>query len=293
MNLSVSGVTIGTSTCCGSKVSIVKPDGTLHGNAVSVGTNGADIDIKPLPVSGTYTVLLDPQDAATGNATLALSADTSASITVGGASVSATIASVGQNARVSFNGTAGQRLSLALTNSTIGASTGSGAQVSVLKPDGTTFAGATYFGTTAKDVDLKALPVTGAYTILIDPAGNNTGSVTLALSAEVTASLTTGGAAVPVAITRPGQNARLTFSGTAGETVTLRLTGVTIGTSASTSLDLDVLRPDGTTLHSRFVGTAGATVQLTLNQTGTYEVVLNPLNLATGSATLQLTSGGP
>jgi hypothetical protein len=245
-----------------------------------------------LPVSGTYTVLLDPQDAATGSATLALAADTSASITVGGASVSATITSVGQNARISFSGTAGERLSLALTNSTIGTSTGSGAQVSVLKPDGTTFTGATYFGTTAKDVDLKAFPVSGTYTILIDPAGSNTGSVTLTLSAEVTATLTAGGAAVPVAITRPGQNARLTFSGTAGQTVTLSLSGVTIGTSASTSLDLDVLRPDGMTLHSRFVGTAGATIQLTLNQTGTYEVVLNPLNLATGNATLQLTAAG-
>jgi hypothetical protein len=41
--------------------------------------------------------------------------------------------------------------------------------------------------------------------------------------------LTLNGATVPVTLAAPGQNATLTFSGTAGQSVTVRVTSNTIG----------------------------------------------------------------
>ena len=51
-----------------------------------MGTNGGFIDVKSLPTTGTYTILVDPQSFAIGSATLQLydvPADASAPITAG------------------------------------------------------------------------------------------------------------------------------------------------------------------------------------------------------------------
>ena len=76
------------------------------------------------------------------------------------------------------------------------------------------------------------------------------------LMADVTGTITIGGPAVTVGITTAGQKGILTFSGTALQRVSLRLTNSTIGDpwgGASVSL----LDPDGTTLASAGFGTSG------------------------------------
>src|SRR5262249_16149975 len=65
--------------------------------------------------SGAYTILVDQAAAATGTVTLQLydvPPDVTGSIVVGGSPVSVTLASPGQNAALTFNGQAGQQLSL-------------------------------------------------------------------------------------------------------------------------------------------------------------------------------------
>jgi hypothetical protein len=53
-------------------VSILKPDGTRLVSPTYVGTNGRSLTTT-LPAAGTYSVVVDPQGAATGGMTLALS----------------------------------------------------------------------------------------------------------------------------------------------------------------------------------------------------------------------------
>ena len=53
--------------------SIWKPDGSNLVYPTLVGTNGGFLDTRALPVSGTYTILVDPQSNATGGATVGLS----------------------------------------------------------------------------------------------------------------------------------------------------------------------------------------------------------------------------
>lgn len=85
--------------------------------------------------------------------------------------------------------------------------------------------------------------------------------------------------------TVPGQNAVLTFSGNAGQAVSLKLSAVTIS-----STRVSILNPDTSTLVApRTFGTAGGTVTVTLPSAGTYTIVVDPQVSATGSMTLTLT----
>src|SRR5919204_347015 len=66
--VNLTGVTIGSSSCCSLLASIVKPDGsTMSGTTKYVGTSGGYLDTVTLPTTGTYTIFLDPQADATGS----------------------------------------------------------------------------------------------------------------------------------------------------------------------------------------------------------------------------------
>ena len=292
VSLQLSGVTIGTSSCCSARVSILNPDGTTLVGATSFGTSGAFVDTKTLPQSGTYTILVDPQGTATGGATLTLNdvpPDVTSQIVPGGAAVTLPATTVaGQNAQVRFSGTAGRRVSLQLTGVTIGTSSCCSARVSILNPDGTTLVGATPFGTSGAFVDTKTLPQSGTYTIVVDPQGTATGGATLRLNdvpPDVTSQIVAGGPAVTLpATTVPGQNAQAAFSGTAGRRVSL-----SVGpTCCSTKVSLT--NPSGTTLVSpTLLGTGGGFIDTkSLPQSGTYAILVDPQGTATGSTTLSL-----
>jgi hypothetical protein len=241
----------------------------------------ATLDLPPLPATGTYTVIADPHDAATATMTLSLAEEIAAPIAVGGASLPLAFAQPGQRARVTFQGTAGQRLSLGVTGSTI-----STAHVSALGPDGTTLITPTAVGTLPAAVDLPALPSSGAYAILADPQSGLTGNLTLTLSEEVTRTIAPGGVAVTVSIPRPGQRARLTWSGTAGHRVSLKATAISISQGAAT-----LVNPDGGAngqFFSFLAGQAAFGEPRTTPTTGSYALMIDPIQAFTGGVTLAL-----
>jgi hypothetical protein len=282
-----SGVTIGSSTCCSFKLGIQG-----LGQPVTLGRNGGLLDTVELLESRLYSVLVDPLGMDSGSATLTLydvPPDVTGSVAPGGAPLTVSTGSLGQNAAVSFAGVAGQRVSLRLSGVTMGTSTCCSARVSIEKPDGSTLATPTLFGTNGGFVDAKTLPVTGTYTILVDPSGADVGSATLQLfevPPDLTGSLSIGGPPVTLLFGTPGQNAVLTFTGTAGRRVTLRATGVTIGPSTCCSTSLLIRKPDGLPLASGLAGTNGGTLSPTLPVTGTYTLVVDPQAAGTGSITL-------
>jgi hypothetical protein len=159
-----------------------------------------------------------------------------------------------------------------------------------LNPYGTSLLSPTNFGTSGGFVDTKTLAQTGLYRIVLDPQSNAVGSATVTLydvPDDPTGNLVVGGAASTLVLDVPGLNGWRTFSGTAGRTVTLRVTGVTIGTSCCSSAKVSVLRPDGTTLVSPAnFGTTGKTLFFSLPVTGTYSILVDPQSNGTGSATL-------
>jgi YD repeat-containing protein len=296
ISLKLTGVTIGTSTCCSTRVSILSPGGTTLVSPTLLGTTGGFIDTQTLPLSGVYTILVDPQGTDLGSMTLTLydvAADDAPAITPGGAAVTVTTTVPGQNARPVFNGTSGQRISLRMSGVTIATSTCCSTRVSILNPDGTALVSPGFIGTTGGFFDTQTLPLSGVYTILVDPQGSDTGSMTLTLNdvpADVTGTITLGGAPVTITTTISGQNAALTFNGTASQKISLKLTGVTIGSSSCCSTRVSILKPDGTTLVSpTFFGTTGGFIDVqTLPTTGAYTIFVDPQGSDIGSLTLTL-----
>jgi len=260
-------------------MAILRPDGTSLVSA-TVSSSGALIDSTALPSAGTYTVLHDPSSANTGSLTLKLATDVVGTIVADGAAVPVTIAHAGQAARLTFDGAVDQRVSVNVTALSISGST----TVALLRPDGTTHASTTVSGSGGL-LDATVLTVAGTYTVVFNPSSTNTGNGTLRLHnvADVTGPIVPGGAAVPVTIATPGQNARLTFDGTAGQRVSLHATSVTIASSS-----LQLLRPDGTTLVSATISTSGGLVEATLPSAGSYTAFLNPSGANAGNATLRL-----
>src|SRR5439155_25613224 len=175
--------------------------------------------------------LIDPTTTNAGSMTLTLFDPTisaGGTITPGGAPVTVSISTPGQVGQLTFSGTAGQRVSLAVTQSTLSSET-----VSIVNPDGTTLASVKPLGTANGFIDTKVLPVTGTYTILIQPLGTGTGSVTLTLynvPADASGSTTPGGSAVSVSVGTPGQGAQVTFAGVAGRRISLLVSHETVGT---------------------------------------------------------------
>ena len=142
-------------------------------------------------------------------------------------------------------------------------------------------------GTSGAFIDTKTLPTTGTYTILIDPSEANTGSMTLTMydvPADVTGSLTIGGQAISVSITTAGQNGVLTFAGTQGQQVTVRITNNSI---AWTTVKL--LHGSTTLTAPSGSGSFNLATQ-TLPVTATYTVVVDPSQWNTGSLDVSVTS---
>lgn len=263
-------------------VTVYRPDGMALTIPVIHNTSGGSIELPMLPMTGTYTIFLDPYASYTGNVTVTLSTELTGTITPGGAAVPISLTRVGQNARLTFSGTAGQSISLGITSNTLAGST-----IALLKPDGTALVTKTgVFGSDA--IDTQILPVTGTYAVFVDPQDANTGSMTLTLynQPDLSGPITIDGASVPVTLTVPGQRARYTLSGTAGQQVNLGLSAVSL-----TAVTVSLLKPDSAVWAVATVGTTGGSLDpLALPVTGTYMLLVDPSGVSTGTITLTLST---
>jgi hypothetical protein len=197
--------------------------------------------------------------------------------------VTVSLTAPGHNARLTFTGTAGQRVAVTANDNTIPVSL-----FALVKPDGwNLFYRDMYAGQTGI-MDTQSLPVTGTYTVVVDPAWTYTGSVTLTLHdvpPDVTGSIAADGVPVTVTVSSFGQNARLTFNGTAGQRVSVTSASNTI--SGST---FSLRKPDDWNLFSgdMYGGGNGFMDVQTLLVTGTYSLFVDPWWGNTGSVTLRL-----
>jgi YD repeat-containing protein len=280
---------IGGFTC--TAVTIKKPDTTTLVSSPCVTVQGGFIEPVTIPTSGTYTIAINPEGTTTGAMTLTLydvPADANGTIVAGGSAQTVTIGTPGQNASLTFTGAAAERISLNMTNVTIGGFTCT--VVTIKKPDGSPLASNGCVTTQGAFIDVQTLTVGGTYTIAIDPPGNTTGSMTLTLYdvADVTGSVTVNGSGLPVTLSVPGQNADVTVAGTTGQSIRIPVT--TPGASACATVRL--LRADNvTSVGSIF--SCGGTITLpstTLPATETYHVILDLPSAATGNYAISVVS---
>jgi YD repeat-containing protein len=252
-------------------VTVYRPDGT------TLATTGSATAryLPPLPVSGIYVIALQ-NGTATHTVRLTLSEEIVGTITVGGSTANLSVPRAGQRARLTFSGTAGQRIDLGMTHTMLGVT------ASIKTADETTTLVSGGFGSPG-ELHTPPLPATGAYLLFVEPGSPYTGSFVATLSEEVTGTITTGGASVPVSVTRAGQRARVTFTGTTGQGLSLGLTSVSVGGWVT------IYRPGGTTHASAGFSTPSGGLDFpALVSSGTHEILIDPTNLGTGSATLTL-----
>lgn len=282
-------VSLTNSTYRSCVVSILKADGTTLGSAALASSSSGFVDSVTLPTSGTYTVLVTSQFTGSLTALLNVFMDISGTITEGGPAVTVTTTVPGQDARLTFSGTAGQRVSLALTNITNPEAT-----VILVKPDGTNQASVPANSQpNSAFMDRQTLATSGTYTLWVQHFSQGTGSETLQLynvPQDVTGTITPGGATVTVTTTVAGQDASLTFSGTSGQRISLLISNITYAcTVQSPGVNFSVINPDSTTLFSgNICATSGYFDVTSLAQNGTYTLVVDPQGPNPGSATLQL-----
>ena len=250
-----------------SGVTILNPDGTHLLRQAVRHTAGGFIDKRLLGTTGTYHPG-GPGSTNTGNMTLNLFnvGNVSATITAGGTTRSRS--PLGPERRSHF-----QRVT-ATREFDCQRRDGCGHHRYTVRETGWHYVSFRKFGTSGGFIEIPYLPTAGTYTIFVDPPGANTGNISLTLNdaTDVTNTITPGGGAVVIANTIPGQNARLTFSGTSGQRI-----AVNAATNFSVCWTLAIVKPDGTNLTSVF--NCGNTTFIDPQQlptTGTYTILVDP-----------------
>ncbi|BFU45529.1 IPT/TIG domain-containing protein [Krasilnikovia sp. MM14-A1004] len=250
--------------------------------------------MPPLPVSGTYQVVLKPTSAsATGTVTATLSSKIQASLALNGATTAVSFTRPGQQAELTVDAQANQHIGLGFTGSMTGTLV-----AEVRDPAGTPviWPGADGgYGYSRQLIDLPYLDTdfttigAGRYTILLRSNEQHTGSLTVTTSSPASAGALTIGTAKNVSVTRPGQDTQLTFAGTAGQSLSLDLSHVTLNYYPRVT----IVEPDGSTLA--VIGIPASWTDLpTLPATGTYTLLFST-GSETGGYTVTLTqpqSGG-
>ena len=147
------------------------------------------------------------------------------------------------------------------------------------KPDGDYLGDSTLAsGANSTLVNLPSLPVTGTSTVLFYPTYAPTWQGQLALDTGAPVSI--NGSTVAVATTVAGETRRYRFSGTAGQGITVGITGLAYSPSSSSASTVKVYSPAGTLTNiatmSCFTAGACSTVISSLPSTGTYSIVISP-----------------
>jgi hypothetical protein len=273
----------GTTTLKNTAVSIKAPSGASVLASTGVGFAGGFYGPFTLAENGTYTISSNPPTYSTGSVDFQLwsvPADQAGTLTIGGGAQALSFATPGQNASLTFAGTSGQKVTLAITP--VSLSGVNAATVKVRKPDNTVLStiAVTNSGALMEPI---SLPTTGTYTVSVDPTAQATGSISLNLflsPADGSGTLVSG---TPTTVTlgSAGQNASYTISGTAGQYLSVRFAN-----DSFSSLKASVTGPGNTTLMAaKTFGSGGQFFDgVALPTTGTYKVVIDPQGVSTGAA---------
>lgn len=165
-------------------------------------TGGVFLDALTLPNVAACTLTIDPQQSNAGNFAVQVYTvpdDVGQAATIGGATVSVTAATPGQNARVTFAGQPGQRVNLTVWSGLLPAGPNAGTPgntsnatvtVSYVDAAGVTrvIAGPTTINTVSGNTAIGPItlpadaPADATYTVTIDPARANVGEVRVTLA---------------------------------------------------------------------------------------------------------------
>ncbi|WP_245979284.1 glutamate synthase [Solilutibacter pythonis] len=268
---------------------VLNPDGTTL-TSISFDSSRT-LNLPPLPASGTYSIFVGPRYAATLKAQLMLARGNVHTLVLDGAATRVSTPLPGQRAFLNFTLAAPGNVGIGIADLALLGGVGSYVNINVYDKDGRSRASANCYVNQGCGLSLKGLAAGNYRVEAYSPDGAQRMSFDALLSSEVTGALTRD-VAMPLTIARRGQNARLSFTGAAGERFELRVMAQTTSPAWRT-VYYTVFRPDGTTLASISLDSQGKLNLPALPVAGTYSVFVGPAYAATITSQLMLASTTP
>ncbi len=247
----------------------------------------AVLDLASL-APGTYTVTVVPQSPATGSVTATLATGVTGALPLGSPQTEA-LTTVGQNATLSFTlPTAGVPYVVSLVGSSVSPASAM-YLVQITAPDGSQAAsGSAGAGTTTFNLESAEV---GPYTLTLVPQSPSTASFRVTAANGVLSPLSASGAGAAVTTTTLGEDALLSFAATAGQPVTLALSGLAVSPAGVSALTVQIVNPDGTNYNYLSCQMPACELRLTtLQQTGTYTAIVKAGQLLTMSYSVDVTA---
>nr|BFE72694.1 hypothetical protein GCM10020092_059950 [Actinoplanes digitatis] len=161
-------------------VRVISPDGLDVPDGEDARTASFDLDLRGLRSGQTYALVIDPRIATgTGSLSVSFSEPLGAEVTATGDAVTTTTTLPGQDVQLAFDANEGDAVSLGFTGNNLPNT----AEVYVAGPTGEPVGVRwTLSARTSKSLDIAALPMNGAYRVVIDEGGAALGSITSTLS---------------------------------------------------------------------------------------------------------------
>jgi hypothetical protein len=167
--------------CPAVELSLVRPNGTTLGAAVSTCTDTAFLDAQTLDQTGTWAVFVDPQEANTGTLNVQVYdvVDSVQTLKPKGPIASFTSTVPGENARFTFTGQTGANRTVTISGSTFAGCPA--IVVSFVRPAGSELSNTS---TCAGNLVLgpSTLDANGTWTVFIDPRGAAKGTLIIKLT---------------------------------------------------------------------------------------------------------------
>jgi len=266
--------------------------GSTYCGTGAVGAGYGYVDTIKLATTSNYTVFINPVGTATGSLSASINNAqdvTTPAISIGGGAVTPKTTVAGQDVRLSFTATAGQRVVVFATSVTNPAAT-----LNLVTPGGTNQAsvsitnnpsGQTFF------IDTQTL-VAGTYQLWVQHSGTNFGKETLQIKtvpADISHTVTIGGAAYQFS-TVAGQNANIKFSNPTSQSVTVHWTSGTYPTTPTCDMTVTGPSPSTTQVGFGYCDTATGSVSLGTIASGTYNIFVDPQSYSVGGLSLTVTT---
>jgi hypothetical protein len=256
---------------------ITAPNGAYYTNgSCSPSANGCELAFFNMPQTGAYSLTMSPGSIGeTMSFSTLLSVGSAGVLSVGTPSV-VSLTTTGQSQMLSFVATAaGQDMALNVSGVS---TTPAGATISIIvyNSSGTQVAGTTT--TTGATLNLTNLAV-DTYRVFLAPQTPATATMQVILQPGTVGSVPSTGTATSFSTLEPGQNAYLTFSATAGQSMSLVFQNVVLTPNTNNYISYYITAPNGAYYTNGSCSPSAAGCELAfynMPQTGTYNMTMSP-----------------
>ena len=259
-------------------VSVTNPDGSAYtsGACYTSSTPGCTLSLDSLPQTGTYTVTVNPDGQATFGAALSLPSDVTGTLTLNN-STTVALTSLGQQAAFTFVATANEAVTLSVSSIT---TTPANTPVTFYVYNSSNVLVNQVSLTAEGTLNIGTLAA-GTYSVVVAPNDAATGSMSVTMEPAQTTAVPTDGSSTNIATSSPGQNAYVTFQATAGQSVAVSLSNLSLLPASPSNVSWSITAPDGSSAlrtDDCYVGNLSNCTDaiLSIPITGTYTVDIYP-----------------